>query len=84
MLTKEQQAIADKWELEKQERSKALIALEKAVKERDAVAWQAALDWLGEITPSFCEHERPIWKNCWECEEIERELHPELFKDEEE
>jgi hypothetical protein len=81
-LNPEQLAIAEKWELEKQERNLIVDAMMAAEKAGDKTAYDAAADKLTVFVSDVCEHDRSIWSNCFACDEIERLLHPEFYDEE--
>lgn len=82
-LTAEQQAIVARWEAEREARSKLIDKLAVAEKNGDDAAFKSILDEIMDLTPSHCEHGRDVISTCMACDEIERIIHPELFKDEE-
>ena len=79
-LTPAQIVIAEKWLAEGEQYEKLFERLEIAIKNGNAKAYDTAMDELGEMTPSVCEHSRSIWEECSECDAIERIIRPQLFE----
>ena len=78
-MTPAQIIIAEKWLAEGEKTGKLYLRLEAAIKNGDADAYDLAMDELGELTPSVCEHSRSIWEECGECNAIEKIIRPHLF-----
>ncbi len=80
-LDTEDQAVAYRWEREREERSKLYDQIEVISKKNNPEEWEELMDKLRG--PSHCEHGRSWASNCMACEEIERTLFPDMFPPEE-
>jgi len=76
-LTPEQLKIAQIWEAENIKRDKLMDQVEKG-----SLSLSDALDLMKDMTPEFCEHNRSIMGMCSACDEIERIINPDAFKEE--
>lgn len=78
-LTPEELVIAEKWEKEKEERDFLFNKIQEALSANASEAFFQAVDSLGDMQPTHCEHERSIWSRCSACDELERKLNPESY-----
>lgn len=77
MLTVEQkQAYRDKWDAEKKHRETIYAKLRAAKAAGDSDGLDAGMEELAMYDESLypCEHGVGLWEDCWQCEEIEREV----------
>lgn len=80
-LGKEQLAIAEKWDKEKEAQNPLfdeLIELATVAGTKDSERFHELVEQLSDV-PTHCEHERSIWSACAGCEEIEMALNPEFY-----
>lgn len=80
-LSEEDQAIAAKWEAEREGRDVLYKQLVDAGEARDKEKSKQIIEELCR-TPMECEHGRHIVKTCLACEHIERTLYPDMFEEE--
>jgi len=79
-LGKDQLAIAEKWEKERDERQVIYNQIAEVFgvpEKKDKL--QELLEQLTTDVPNRCEHDRSIWSPCAGCEEIEHALNPEFY-----
>ena len=78
-LNHEQLIIVEKWEAEREERSRLIDLIAEAEKEGNEEVVDKLLHTIIDNTPDFCEHNRHIASPCCACNDIEKILYPELY-----
>lgn len=78
-LTPEQIVIAEKWEVDADLRDAEFDKIEAALNAGDKEEYHRLLTKMREDLPDYCEHDRSMSGTCWQCDELSRLLHPEVF-----